>query len=303
MPDRNWRELLPKLARVSWVGAREVMAVHRDGTVQSVKLKDGGEVALLADENASGAMGEEWERILSDIKRMDEEDSATHSLIESGELLGITDPLDGSGIFQRCTLLPRHAPVLGWGSTVCVMECGVVMVAVIHQIATRQLFVAIKGEGCWWISGADYDRFWDQGELPELREEMRFRIADLSPPDATTQPVITSAPSSSKMGEASFDRWMSTRWKAWEHKLIGNELAGGCAVANAINALFGFIAAYINVGGGVAWDLAAAGLVLEEAGGWASDLEGNPLVWKKLKLQTLFARDEPTARRFLDVLD
>ena len=302
MPDRNWRELLPKLARVSWVGAKEVMLVHRDGSIQSVKLKDGGEIALLADENASRAMASEWVRLLSDIDRMDEEDAETHRLIESGGTVGIIDPIDGSAAFQRCTLLPHRAPVLGWGSTICIMQDGVTQVAIIHQIATRQMFVAIKGEGCWWISGADYDSFWESGDLPELLDDMRFRIADFSSPDATTQPLIASAPSSSKMGEESFDKWMGTRWKCWEFKLIGNELSGGCAVANTINALFGFIAAYLNVGGGVAWDLAAAGLVMEEAGGWASDLSGKPLVWKKLKLQTLFARDEQTAQRFLEIL-
>lgn len=302
MPDPNWREYLSKLARVSWAGARQVMEVHRNGTIQTVKLKQGGEIALLADENASRAISDEWKRMLADVPLMDEEDPSTHDLIAALGLVGIADPIDGSGIFQRCTLLPRRAPVLGWGSTVCIMQDGIVQVAVIHQIATRQLFVAIRGGGCWWISGDDYDLFWEQGELPELRDDMRFSIAALSPPDATTQPVVAAVPSSSKMDEESFDRWMGVRWKAWEFQLIGNELAGGCAVANVVNLLLGLIAAYPNVGGGVAWDLAAAGLVLAEAGGWESDLEGNPLVWKQLKLKTLFARDEQTARRFLEVL-
>ncbi len=301
MPGRNWRALLPKLARVSWVGAQEVMKVHRKGTVQTVKLKAGGEIALLADENASRAMGDEWARLLADIKRVDEEEESTHALLAEGGEKGITDPIDGSGVFQLCTVARPSAPILGWGSTVGIMVDGVVQAGVIHQIGTRQLFVAIKGEGCWWIEGEAYDRFWESGELPELSDALRYRLEDLQTDDAE-QPLIVAAPSSSKMDETSFDAWMGTRWKSWEYKLIGNELAGGCAVANVINALFGFIAAYLNVGGGVAWDLAVAGLVYEEAGGWVSDLEGNPLVWKTLKLKTLFARNEATARRFLSVL-
>ena len=299
MPGHNWRGLTHELAHVSWVGAQELMKVFRMGTVQGVKTKAGGEIALEADENASAAIARAWTTFLPGIKRMDEEDSSTHALLAEGGVVGIVDPLDGTGLFQRDTVLPKYAPVSGWGNTVCLCDAGVVRVAIIHQIALRQLFYAIEGEGCWWVTGTDYDAYWETGDLPE---GVRFQIAEVSPPDDGVQALVLGVPSASKMNETSFDKWMTVRWKMWEFQLLGNELAAGCAVANTINVLFGK-SGYVNIGGGVAWDLAAAGLCVTEAGGWASTTDGKPLVWDKLKLPILYVRDEVTAKRLLAVLE
>lgn len=177
------------------------------------------------------------ERLLS------EEDAATHR--SSGGRRWVCDPLDGTWLFkgrELCSvfslaLVVDHEPVIG----------------VVAEPQTDTLFWAAKGEGAYLSD--------DEGDGPsrlEVSEHAFMQGASLSLPGSPNEQIDNAS-----LIKNCLDK--------------GAEMVTtGSAVYDAIRVATGFVSAdvypYVSC-----WDMAAAALIVQEAGGVATDLHGRPL--------------------------
>ncbi|CAM9551516.1 unnamed protein product, partial [Hapterophycus canaliculatus] len=75
------------------------------------------------------------------------------------------------------------------------------------------------------------------------------------------------------------------------------------STGNTADVLSGVHGAWVHLKGGSVWDFAAGSLAVEEAGGFACDLQGRPLKWDKLQMEVVLAANEEIAREVVRVLD
>ncbi|CAM9494882.1 unnamed protein product [Ectocarpus sp. 12 AP-2014] len=75
------------------------------------------------------------------------------------------------------------------------------------------------------------------------------------------------------------------------------------STGNTADVLSGVHGAWVHLKGGSVWDFAAGSLAVEEAGGFACDLQGNPLKWDKLHMEVVLAANEEIAKDVVSVLN
>eukprot|EP00903_Cladosiphon_okamuranus_P014217 g13208.t2 len=75
------------------------------------------------------------------------------------------------------------------------------------------------------------------------------------------------------------------------------------STGNTVDILSGVHGAWVHLKGGSVWDFAAGVLAVEEAGGFACDLQGNALKWDKLHMEVVLAANEEIAKQLVSVLD
>lgn len=225
--------------------------------------KGGGDFATKADLASHDAIAAVVASQLHGIDPVTEEDPASHANVASQKRVVVWDPLDGTHIWR---LFARE-----WGITLCYMEGGRVQVAVLLQPELGLELYAIRGQGAF----ANDERF----TIPER------------PSDGA---LVLGLPLSHALGAASFTQFVEPLQRA---KLIGTTRALGAAVPNTVEVLFGRSHAYLNFTGGKVWDLAAAGLIVEEAGGSATLIGGGELVWDRISLPVCFAASKAVKGR------
>eukprot|EP00752_Nemacystus_decipiens_P005065 g4599.t1 len=75
------------------------------------------------------------------------------------------------------------------------------------------------------------------------------------------------------------------------------------STGNTADILSGVHGAWVHLKGGSVWDFAAGVLAVEEAGGFACDLQGNPLKWDKLHMEVVLAANQEIAQQLVSVLN
>ncbi|CAM9454649.1 unnamed protein product [Sphacelaria rigidula] len=74
------------------------------------------------------------------------------------------------------------------------------------------------------------------------------------------------------------------------------------STGNTADILSGVHGAWIHLKGGSVWDFAAGALAVQEAGGYACDLQGRPLRWDMLKMEVILAANKEIAHEIVQVL-
>ena len=299
----GWTGNLADMAAVSRKATLAVMGSYRRGGASTggVLLKDGDEVQLPADRLGSEAGVAEM-RLRFGWQYVDEEVPETHDLLDarSGKPITVSDWLDGSGVFQTDDLLPAAAPTAGFGNTFGIVVDGVVKAGIMVQPARGQLFYGAEGsEGCHWLMGDDYKEFLASGKL--AKGTVLRRDPNVEPLDAK-QPLALAFPQGIKMSKTDVAAFCAARMQLADHKLLGSEKAEGCAVGNSILVILQQVAAYLNYGGGMAWDLAVPLFLAELSGCVARTVSGEKITWSKRKEKIVLARDATTMKRLLDAI-
>ena len=162
------------------------------------------------------------------------------------------DPLDGTLPFVEGS--PGYAV-----SIALVDQSGVPLIGVVYDPVDAKLMHAIKGQGAYR----------DQGPL--------VRATSASPS------LVAFADASFRLHENYADLFDALTGCAQDSGLEGVEVVyGSGAVKNACQVLDYSAACYVKLpkpedGGGCIWDFAATACIVGEAGGWASNIHGQPL--------------------------
>ncbi|WP_370980444.1 inositol monophosphatase [Agaribacterium sp. ZY112] len=222
---------------------------------------------------------------------LSEESSDTHLQQETNrftqDYFWCIDPLDGSLPFIQNK--PGYAV-----SIALVSRAGEALIGVVYDPSKQELIHAIKGLGTYINKQA-----FSIGSVIEKSLKTLSVFADLS-----------------FKSEASYHKTRSAlNQLAIELNLEGiNEIYGNGAVKNACALLSSRPACYIkqiktSEGGGSLWDFAASSCIIKEAGGWVSDINGQPLELNRSDSTymghkgVLYASSEPLARAMLAKLE
>lgn len=160
----------------------------------------------------------------------------------------VVDPLDGTRSFVGG--YPEFAV------SVALVEGGEAVVGVIYNPARAEVYWAIRGGGAYRATD------WSGG----VADGQRLRLAE---PAAGARPSLLA--SRTEIGRGELEPFA----EAWTIEPLGStayKLAGVAA---------GLGAAFISLGPKSEWDVAAGGLIVEEAGGLATDLRGSRLRYNR----------------------
>ena len=217
-----------------------VEAARAGGAVALEHYRRGFSISLKPDQSPVTEADREAERAIVGVLRAGFPDHGTlgEELGESGprERRFIVDPIDGTRNFVR--RIPTWAVMIG------LEEDGVVTAGVVYQPATGVLHTAWRGQGAW-------------------RDGERIRV---SPVDALERALVVHS-------SVNFLR-RSPYWAGFLHLADRTQVQRG----------FGDFSAYLWVAEGQgeialsttvkAWDVAALQVIVEEAGGRLTDLDG-----------------------------
>ncbi len=227
-------------------------------------LKSDGSIVTEADLAMQQQMIKVLEQHWPQIPLLGEEMSAAEQqqLFDNNEEgLWLLDPLDGTSNYA--------AGIPYFCVSLALMKQGEVVLAIIHDPLRDETFTAEKGKGAWLngepLSAPRSTRPLKQGialiDLKRLSPELAAKVA--------SQPPYSS------------------------QRNLGSGALDWCYVAT------GRVDVYLH-GGQKLWDYAAGQLILAEAGGYASTLEGEGVLVNKLKQRSVVAAaDEGNYREWL----
>ncbi len=202
------------------------------------------------------------------------------------------DPLDGTLAFAEGSL--------GYAVSIALVEqSGKPVIGVVYDPVNQTLYHAIDGQG-------SYRNF-----APFAQDDSQ---TDISQTKRTSTPLMAYADSSFKT-HANYELAVSALERC-AHTLGSDGVAyiyGSGAVKNACQVLESTAACYLKLpkkedGGGSIWDYAATACIAHEAGGWASNIHGNPLALNRRDSTfmnhegVLFASNNQIARCLIDAL-
>ena len=219
--------------------AREAGDVLRDGFGLPPEVKYKGEVDLVTetDERAEQIIREALVGAYPSYGMLGEEGGETAG---DEDVRWIVDPLDGTTNFAHG--LPMFAV------SIALEKAGEVVLGVVHDPMGRETFVAERGRGA---------RLNDEG----------ISVSDTS--ELVRALVVTGFPYERDEVPAAVDLFGRFATRAQGMRRLGSAALDLCYVAA------GRLDAYYERGIH-AWDVAAAGLILEEAGGRVTDYRGRP---------------------------
>lgn len=178
------------------------------------------------------------------------EESADSPERLGAERLWIVDPIDGTWSFIEGR--PE------FGISVGLVVRGRVRVGVVYNPASGELFWAVRGEGAW------------RARVPRRHAPLPFEAVARSArrltvrrPEPGERPVMLV--SRSELLRGAFDMWREAGWRI--------EAVGSTSYKMALVAA-GEGDAFLSWGGKGEWDVCAGELLVEEAGGRATDVEG-----------------------------
>jgi myo-inositol-1(or 4)-monophosphatase len=213
--------------------------VLRDGFGSRPEVKYKGEVDLVTetDEQAEQVIREALVGAYPSYGMLGEEGGETAG---DGDVRWIVDPLDGTTNFAHG--LPMFAV------SIALEKAGEVVLGVVHDPMGRETFVAERGRGA---------RLNDEGISVSDTDELVRAL------------VVTGFPYERDEVPAAVDLFGRFATRAQGMRRLGSAALDLCYVAA------GRLDAYYERGIH-AWDVAAAGLILEEAGGRVTDYRGRP---------------------------
>jgi myo-inositol-1(or 4)-monophosphatase len=156
--------------------------------------------------------------------------------------LWVVDPIDGTRSFIA------HRPE--FSISIALAERGEPVVGVIHNPATGELYWSVRGGGAW-----------ERTASGDVRLAVR----------ATSSHMPLLIASRSEISRGAFDAFSGS----WEVRGIGSTAYKMALVAA------GKADAFLSRGPKSEWDVCAGALIVEEAGGVATDADGGPLVFNR----------------------
>lgn len=242
----QYSSLLPEVVSVARSAGEQVMAINRDGIVDSFSKKDGSPVTE-ADLVSQEIIVKGLEKIVPRLPIISEE-SASVPFDERRywTRYWLVDPLDGTREFVKRTgeftiniaLIEDSFPVLG----------------VVYAPVIGKIYYAAKGMGAFCESG---------GKVEKLAVAQRC--------GEVTRVVASRSHRGERLGA------YLEKLGDFEEVSMGSSLKF-CLVAEGSADL------YPRLGPTMEWDTAAAQCVVEEAGGKVADLSGNRLRYNKADL-------------------
>lgn len=252
MTDAEVRDDLELALDAVRAAGRVVMETF--GTDMDVRHKGPDQPVTRADLEVDALLSERLTRSRPDYGWLSEETADSPERLERARVW-VVDPVDGTRSFVAgypefaisVALVVDAAPVLG----------------VIHNPAADYVVWATVGGGAWGREG------WDRSEGGRSNESG----ADASPTllDAMTEAGLdTLLASRSERGSGEFepfeDDWAIREVGSTAWKMAGAAMGRG---------------AYISRGPKSEWDVAAGVLIVAEAGGRATDLQGDPIAFNR----------------------
>ncbi len=256
----------PDLA-VAFVAAQRagLRVMRAFGRPQKVVEKAPGQPLTPADLEADRILREELLRARPGYGWLSEETADRPDRLDA-ERVWIVDPIDGTRSFIAGR--PEFAISVG------LAEAGVAMVGVILNPATGEIFWAVRGGGAYLARlprpSAGRGEPVPLDRLPE--PPVRLAVTRRSLRDEV---VIFASRSEIAAGE--FDPWGGGAGEAgrWRIEPVGSTAYKLARVAAGTGDIF------LSRGPKSEWDICAGELIVEEAGGRATDLRGEPLSYNR----------------------
>lgn len=239
MPTGPFTEFAVDLARRG--GARLMVMLSQAMAAKGIRLKGPGDLVTRADHEVEALIAGAVQRAYPDHGLLAEEGT----VLEGGEYRWIVDPLDGTTNFAH--------GVPWFAVSIALEQLGEVILGVVFHPVLDELFVAERGNGAWLSTrGADFIRL-NVSTTDDLESALLgtgFWGGELTARDvAIARPFLERAGGVRNMGSAAIH--------------LAYVAAGR---------LDGFWEPGLNL-----WDIAAGILLVEEAGGRVTDLEGRLL--------------------------
>lgn len=228
---------------VRQVGQSIIMPKFRALDDEMIQAKDATveDLVTVADQAAEVAITEDIRRILPDAlvvgEEACEEDPSVLDQLDSAELAVIIDPIDGTWNFAH--------GVPAFGTIIAITNHGETVFGFIHDPVNDQWIAAQKGSGVW--TGIDRKPFPTMPMTPGLTGSVPIYMY---PPQVQARlwPELHK-----------FGRIQSLRCSAYDYRLLAQQSIG-----------FSLSAAMKP------WDHAAGALIVQESGGVAARLNGEP---------------------------
>jgi len=225
----------------AWEAGRRVMESFRAGL--AVTMKSPGQPVTQADLDADAILRQRLLADRPDYGWLSEETEDTPDRLERRRVW-IADPIDGT----RSYIAGRPE----FSISVGLAEEGEAVVGVVLNPATGELFTAVRGGGAWGARGPE-------GE--------RHRLAVRQPPPAAPGAILASR---SEIAARTLDELGQPRGTdhGWRTDPLGSTAYKLARVAA------GQADAFVSLGPKGEWDVCAGMLLVEEAGGRATDATG-----------------------------
>lgn len=176
----------------------------------------------------------------------------------------VADELDGTVVYAN--------GLSEWGISIACVKAGTPVVGVMHQPSRNVTVAAWRGGGTW--------------------------IGDRRATLSGTQSLADS------ISLVELNRHLNAEHMAWIQEVSRRSLATrslGTVIGSAIELLSGHAVVYLNCKGAKVWDLAAAVVCVEEAGGVAKACDGSDLNWRQIPMSVLLAANSHTATEVLSL--
>lgn len=248
MPNSYIAEVLQFAISLADLAERQILPVYRNCTVT---LKSDGSEVTEADRRAEEAMREVIGKRFSDHAILGEEFGGSNA--PSAQPTWVLDPIDGTTSFTIG--VPMFGTLIGY------LENGEPLVGVIHFPAIGETVFAAKGLGCW---------FKLRGSLPQ-----RVQVAAPKGLSEAFVSACSAGPSDiDPPREGQCYKLSALIPKARKFRFITDCVQHALVAQGRIDAALDLIMH--------PWDIAALVPCVEEAGGVATDLDGNRegIVWR-----------------------
>lgn len=244
--NQNHVSELTSLLDTAQLAAYKTGELIRTKWSQPRQVKNKGFRDLVTDTDVAA------QKLITDIVRAQFPDHGFLTEEEDGELpttgsiIWVIDPVDGTTNFSRT--VPTFCV-----SIAAVSNTGELLAGVVYDPMRDELFSAARGQGAWVRSGSDGQRPLSVSQIDSLGEAL-FALDWSRQPDLRQMAIDVLAVMAPKVQDV---------------RAIG-------AAALALSWLAaGRFDGYVNMQLS-AWDLAAASLIIQEAGGQISHLDGQP---------------------------
>lgn len=245
------RELAQKIIDISIEAGKEILEVYKLDF--DVDFKQDDSPVTVADKRAHKVIQAGLEKITPDIPIISEEGTiANYSERKSWEKCWMVDPLDGTKEFIK-----KNGE---FTVNIAMIENHTPILSVVYTPATGEVYAAIKGEGAYKVEDGNWNKL--QVKTVKKSDENLRIVCSRSHVNADTQAYI--------------DQFNNPQQVAIGSSLKLTKIAEDLADI------------YPRLGPTMEWDIAAAELVLTEAGGTVVTVDGTPMRYNKEDLLNPF---------------
>ena len=255
---RNYLEMIASIdALVRQTADEEIVPRFASGEFGKQTKRDGS-VLTEVDKSVQDRIEKGLKQLWPDVAFLGEEMSVEQQQqTMQSNAVWCLDPLDGTSNFA--------SGIPFFGVSLALIENGESKLGLVYDPMRSECFTAVKGEGCW-LNGVKLADTKNETATPELKE--MIAVVDLK---------RLLKPESKRLLSAICD----------QHPYRSQRNFGSCAVEWCWLAA-GRFQIYIH-GGQKLWDYAAGVLILNEAGGVVSTIEGEQVFSRKLEPRPVVA--------------